>query len=412
MSFSEWKYTTLGEIYTFSSGLSKNAKEFGFGSPFLSFKTVFNNYFVPDILDEFVNSCEKEQDKYSVKSGDIFLTRTSEILEELGMSCVALKDSPRATFNGFTKRLRPKKAGVIDPKFAGYYFRSTKFRNSITSMASLTTRASLNNDMLSRLPISIPPIEEQKGIADVLYSLDQKIEINKNIIRSLEKIIEATYKSWFIDFDTFQEDELDDTEIGKMPIGWRVIELGEIVEEIKDKVKTDILPVLSAVKTGQLVLSEEYFTKQVFSKNISKYVRVEPYEFAYNPARINIGSIGMNEFGYSGCVSPVYVAFRTNPKYQWFLKMFIKTERFNKEVSTRASGSVRQTLNFTEFCKIRLICPYGNNNILDKFNSVFESLYKIQNEVAKEIGTLISIRDELLPKLMSGEVRIPIEEVQ
>ena len=139
MSIRVWRESTLGEIFDFSSGLSKNAKEFGFGFPFLSFKTVFYNYFIPDGIKDLVNTNEKEQEKCSIKKGDVFLTRTSETLDELGMSCVALIDYPKATFNGFTKRLRPKTLKVIDPKFTGYYFRSQKFRDSVTSMTSMTT---------------------------------------------------------------------------------------------------------------------------------------------------------------------------------------------------------------------------------------------------------------------------------
>ena len=84
--------TNLEEIYDFSSGLSKSAEEFGFGFPFLSFKTIFNNYYIDFDLEDLVNSTDQEQKKHSVKRGDVFLTRTSETLDELAMSCVALKD--------------------------------------------------------------------------------------------------------------------------------------------------------------------------------------------------------------------------------------------------------------------------------------------------------------------------------
>ncbi|MDY7024498.1 MAG: hypothetical protein SWJ54_24640 [Cyanobacteriota bacterium] len=100
---SKWKKVYLNEAFDISSGLSKPAHEFGSGFPFLSFKEIFNNLFVPEILSELVKSSELERKKYSVKIGDIFLTRTSETVKELGMSCVALKDCENATFNGFTK---------------------------------------------------------------------------------------------------------------------------------------------------------------------------------------------------------------------------------------------------------------------------------------------------------------------
>src|SRR5258708_35506222 len=120
----EWATRSLSELYDFSSGLSKPRSEFGFGNGFLTFKDVLDNYFVPDSLTALVNSTERERDSCSLKRGDVFLTRTSETQDELGMSCVALKDYDRATFNGFTKRLRPKAATKVVPEYAAYLFGS------------------------------------------------------------------------------------------------------------------------------------------------------------------------------------------------------------------------------------------------------------------------------------------------
>ena len=181
----EFTEKNLNEIYSFTSGLSKSSEEFGFGFPFLSFKTIFYNYYIDKDLDELVNSTEEEQKKHSVKKGDVFLTRTSETLDELGMICVALKDYPNATFNGFTKRLRPKKDKVIYPLYACYYFRSPLFRKYVDSMAIMTTRASLNNNILSKLPIIFPNYECQKKIGHLLHNLDKKIELNKEINNNL-----------------------------------------------------------------------------------------------------------------------------------------------------------------------------------------------------------------------------------
>jgi len=181
MSSNEWKEYNLDELYEFSSGLSKSRKEFGFGYPFVTFKDVFYNFFIPSELIELANTTEKERKRCSVKRGDVFLTRTSETMDELGKSSVALKDYESATFNGFTKRLRPKGNVEIYPEYAGYYFRSPRFRSEINSMATMTTRASLNNEMMARLKIVVPNIKEQKAIAQILSDLDEKIEINNKI---------------------------------------------------------------------------------------------------------------------------------------------------------------------------------------------------------------------------------------
>src|SRR5438270_2675077 len=163
-STNDWPAIPLGELYDFRSGLSKPRSEFGFGHGFLSFKDIFENYFVPDRLTQLVNSTETERELCSVSRGDVFLTRTSETMDELGMSCVALKDYEGATFNGFTKRLRPKSSTRIVPEYAAYYFRSPKFRRDVTAMSTLSTRASLNNEMLSRLSMIVPPNPVQHSI--------------------------------------------------------------------------------------------------------------------------------------------------------------------------------------------------------------------------------------------------------
>lgn len=189
MSFNGWSSYNLDEVYEFSSGLSKSRKEFGFGYPFVTFRDVFYNYFLPEELIELANTSDKERERCSVKRGDVFLTRTSETMDELGKSSVALKDYNQATFNGFTKRLRPKGNIQIYPEYAGYYFRSPKLRAEINSMATMTTRASLNNEMMAKLKIVVPSLEEQKAIAKVLSDLDKKIEVNNKINDNFIKLV-------------------------------------------------------------------------------------------------------------------------------------------------------------------------------------------------------------------------------
>jgi type I restriction enzyme S subunit len=198
---SKWKKESLTEHYDIRSGLSKPAKDFGSGFPFLSFKNVFYNYFTPTELTELVQSSDKERLGCSVKRGDVFLTRTSETMNELGMSCVALKDYENATFNGFCKRLRPKKDTELVPEYVGYYLRSPQFRNEMLAFSTMSTRASLNNEMISRLEISFPEPKVQEKIAHILRTLDKKIELNQKTNQTLEQMAQALFKSWFVDFD-------------------------------------------------------------------------------------------------------------------------------------------------------------------------------------------------------------------
>ena len=216
----EWIEKKSSELYVSSSGLSKSSDQFGYGYPFLSYKDVFNNFYAPEKLATLVNSTEKDRIKCSVKKGDVFLTRTSETTDELGMSCVALHDYEDATFNGFTKRLRPLTDEIV-PKYAAYYFRSPYFRSQCISLASLITRASLNDGMIRRLKIRYPIRRDlQEKIGDVLYKYDSLIENNTKRIRLLEKMAENLYKEWFVRF-RFPGYEKAEMENG-LPKGWKI----------------------------------------------------------------------------------------------------------------------------------------------------------------------------------------------
>ena len=147
-----------------SSGISSTKDQAGHGAPFASFGTVFNNYFLPDELPDLMDTSEKEQEIYSIKEGDVFITRTSE-----------------TTYSGFTKRLRPKKKGFVYPKYMAFYFRSELFRKAVTNNAFMTLRASFNEDIFTFLDVYLPDYDEQVKIGDMLYSIECKIQKNREI---------------------------------------------------------------------------------------------------------------------------------------------------------------------------------------------------------------------------------------
>jgi len=220
---SEWKKVKLGELYEVHNGLSKPRSAFGSGYPFLSFTNVFKHFFLPKKLDSLVQSSESERDSFSIHRGDVFVTRTSETPEELGMSSVALQDYPNATYNGFCKRLRPNSNRVL-PEFIGYALRDSGFRLKFYALAgSMTSRASLRNDDLLGMEVPLPPLPVQRRIAAVLSALDDKIELNTRMNANLEAQAQALFKSWFVDFEPWG---------GKMPEGWRegkLEDLGTVV---------------------------------------------------------------------------------------------------------------------------------------------------------------------------------------
>ena len=233
------------------------------------------------------------------------------------------------------------------------------------------------------------------------YRLCSHCKINSN----LEEQAKALFKSWFIDFEPFKDGKFVDSELGKIPEGWKVTTIGDVTDNIKDKVgDRDNIKVLSPITSGQLVLSEDYFSKQVFSNSIAKYIVVKHNDFAYNPARINIGSIGMNEFDFDGCVSPVYVVFRCQKGYEYFFDLYRRTTFFAEEVKKRAIGGVRQTLSYKDLSLIQLVYP--PKKVVETFNSIFISLLHTIHSNNVSNKKLEAIRDTLLPRLMSGEIEV------
>jgi type I restriction enzyme S subunit len=346
-------------------------------------------------------------EKYFLSDGDVLIAMTGQgSVGRVGK--IRILDSKKILLNQRVGKFAVDNIN-LDNNYLYYIISSPLYESILFNAGIGSGQPNLSPQDILSVEIPYPDIKEQKAIAATLSVLDDMIELNNQINKTLEEMAQAIFKSWFVDFEPFKDGEFEESELGLIPKGWRVVELGEITEEIRERVKDRKIPVFSAVKTGDLVLSEDYFTKQVFSRDISKYIVVKPFDFAYNPARINIGSIGINEFSYTGCVSPVYVVFRTDQKYKWFFKMLTRTERFKKEVNTRASGSVRQTLNFDEFSKIKVVYPYAE--IVEEYNYIFEGLIMAKSKIEEEISILSEIRDTLLPKLMSGEIRVPVEEV-
>lgn len=261
----------------------------------------------------------------------------------------------------------------------------------------------INKSSFSNYEVEVPDLKKQEKIASILSSLDDKIELNRRINGNLEQQAQALFKSWFVDFEPFKGGKFMDSELGKVPAGWKVVELGKVTTQEKEKVgiRSDV-KVLSPVTTGKLMLSEEYFTKQVFSDSVAKYILVKPNSFAYNPARVNIGSMGRNTFMFDGCVSPVYVVFSCEKEYHYFFDMYRQLPSFKEEVIARSIGGVRQTLKYSDFALIQIIYP--PQNVVIQFNDLYERLLYAQNMFHAESKNLAEIRDSLLPQLMSGEI--------
>ena len=181
----DWNIKRLRYIGKCQNGISKGGEFFGSGYPFVSYGDVYNNLVLPETVSGLIESTHEEQENYSVKAGDIFFTRTSETIEEVGFTSVCLKTIENATFAGFVIRVRPFTDELI-PDYSKYYFSSDAHRRFFVKEMNLVTRASLSQDLLKRLPVLIPSKEKQKEIADYL---DKKCTAIDTAIEQKQKLI-------------------------------------------------------------------------------------------------------------------------------------------------------------------------------------------------------------------------------
>ena len=330
--------------------------------------------------------------KYILQENDIVFARTGA---STGKTYFYQPQDGTLVYAGFLIKfsIDPQK---VNPRLLKYITHSQEYYNWVRSFDTGGTRGNINAVTFANMPISLPDRATQDRIVAILSSIDDKIELNRRINANLEQQAQALYKSWFVDFEPWGR---------VMPKDWKEGELGELCTELKEKVhERNDVKVLSPVATGQLMLSEEFFTKQVYSKSIAKYIVVPQNCFAYNPARVNIGSLGMNEFDFDGCVSPVYVVFRCQNGYEYFFDLFRHTKPFKEEVKLRAIGGVRQTLSYDDFARIQINIP--TYNVVQDFNKIYLTNLDVRWHNQYEILRLAHLRDTLLSKLLSGEITV------
>ena len=385
----ECKKIKLRELYEVHNGLSKGKQFFGSGYPFLTFSNVFNNWFLPNELTSLVQSSEKERETCSIKKGDVFITRTSETMDELGMSSVALKDYPNATYNGFTKRLRPLTDKVI-PEYIGYYLRSQKFRGKFMAFSTMTTRASLANDDLLSMEVEIPDKVVQRHIATILYRYDSLIENYQKQIKLLKEAAQRLYKEWFVDlrFPGHEKTKI----VNGVPDGWEKKKVGDLISKIQR-------------------------TKQVSANNyqISGLYPVIDQSRNYIAGYTDESECVLN-------VTIPYIVFGDHTRVLKYVPFsFAKGADGTQLIMSNDLERMPQSLFYNSLIEIDLsnysyarhfkylkeesiLVP--SKDIAERYDKVVSQYFQSIQKNREQIHLLTEARDRLLPKLMSGEIEV------
>ena len=385
----EWKKVKLGELYEVHNGLSKGRQFFGSGYPFLTFSTVFNNWFLPETLDSLVQSSEKERTACSIKRGDVFITRTSETMDELGMSSVALKDYPNATYNGFTKRLRPTTDDVI-PEYIGYYLRSKKFRGKFMAFSSMTTRASLANDDLLSMEVEIPEKSIQQHIASILSRYDSLIENYQKQIKLLEEAAQRLYKEWFVGlhFPGYENTKIVDG----VPEGWEKKKVGDLIEKVQ---RTKQVPTNDYLKTGNIpVIDQSRNYVAGYTNDSECMVRVTtPYIVFGDHTRVLKYIPFSFAKGADGTQLIMSNDLKRMPQSLFYISLI------GIDLSNYSYARHFKYLKEESILVPSVSIATSYENIVAKY------LQSIQKN-RESIRLLTEARDRLLPKLMSGEITV------
>ena len=420
----------LDTLYEISSGISTKPEQYGNGTPFLSFSAIFNNYFIPDELKELMNTTEKEQELYSIKKGDVFLTRTSETLNELAMSCVALKDYPQATFSGFAKRLRPIQKNITYDKFMGFFLRSKYFRKIIDNNAIMTLRASFNEKIFSYLNVELPEYEEQVKIGNLLHFIEEKIKTNNKINIELEKLAKTLYEYWFVQFDFPDENNRPYKSSGgemvysnelkrEIPYGWSV-----------NNIKSCITHINTGLNPRDNFILNNGNIKYITVKNLTTHGSIDfsncdtiddvAQKIVHKRSDISTGDILFASIAPLGRCYLIQEeplnwdinesVFSIRPKKtipSEYLYMFLMSETFVKKAENSSTGSVFAGIRIKTLEDMLLVIP--ENNILQEFKDKISKILLQKHIKECENQKLIQLRDFLLPMLMNGQISIIAE---
>ena len=327
------------------------------------------------------------QAKKSVKSGDILF---SEIRPANGRWALLRESAEDFIVSTKLMVIRPID-DRLDPLFLYQFLTNSETTAHLHLMAESRsgTFPQITFDEVASLDIPFPPLNDQVRIASTIGALDLKIESNQNAQLVGRELLQALY--------------LQSAESAE----GQVMQIGSVLDESRAKVGKDFAnsaTVLSAVASGHLRKSDEQFNKQVYSKSIEKYLLVPPGCLAYNPARANIGSIGINDFQVNGAVSPVYVVAAIRQPWHSWIRTSLRTALFNQQVRTLSTGSVRQSIRYSDFASIEVPAP--TLIALDNFNQQALDWFNLDQQLEHENQRLERLRNALLPGLFSGRLRV------
>jgi type I restriction enzyme, S subunit len=297
--------------------------------------------------------------------------------------------------------LKGRNKKILDNKFMYYYLSQDGFFSYVTATAKGTKMPRGDKTAIMNYKINLPTIQEQENIVRILTSLDKKIEINNEINKKLEEMAQAIFKHWFVDFEFPNENgepykssggEMVESELGMIPKGWNIGVLDELIEISSGK-----RPSIKAQ-----VINEELSIPLVGASSIMGYTN----EFNYNEPVLVIGRVGthgiVQRFNTKIWASDNTLVIKS--KYYEYVNQILNIIDYK----ALNRGSTQPLITQSDIKNYKIIIP--DRDYLLKYEELVGSLFLKYEKNYMENENLKTIRDTLLPKLMSGEIRVPVEE--
>lgn len=424
---SKWDFKKFSDLYSESSknGLTKPKKVRGAGFPFINMGELFRYDRIINPKTEKAPVTDKELQNFKLIEGDLLFARQSLVLEGAGKCSIFLNNNELTTFESHLIRVRLNK-DISDPIFYYYYFRSHTGRSLIKSIVEQGAGASgIRGSDLKNLVVPCPPLPEQKAIAGVLGALDDKIDLNRRTNETLEAMARALFKDWFVDFGPTKAkmagqppylapelwalfpDHLNPTT--GLPEGWEEKPLEELIDFnpreslVKDKTAPYLdmasLPTIGA--NPDFPIQRDFKSGTKFRNGDALLARITPCLENGKTAFIQI--LDEEAIGWG---STEFIVMRTKhsvPKP--FSYLIARDQNFrNHAIQSMTGTSGRQRARTDALAQYPFVFP--PREVWTAFGQLVQESFSQIRLNTYENQTLTQLRDALLPKLMSGQLRL------
>jgi type I restriction enzyme S subunit len=373
--------------------------------------------------------------KYILKQGDIVFARkgAGTAVERSAL----VREKEEGWFLG-SDSIRIRLPEVCDPQYVSYWLQSKRHRQWMISNCVGTTMPALNQTIIERIPILLPDKDTQFRISYILGSLDDKIELNRRMHDTLEATMRTIFKSWFVDFDPVRAkvegrrparigpdiavlfpDSFQNSPLGLVPKGWQIAPLGEHAEAVKGLsykgtgLSETGLPLhnLNSVYEGGGYKYEgiKYYQGEYRERHILHPgdVIVANTEQGHNLLLIGYPAIVPQRFGQMGLFSHHLYRVRpvaNSPLTLHFIYLLLMTQRFRDEVTGYTNGTTVNMLSVEGLQRPLLVIPPGE--VVARFEQIVDPLFRKAEQLHDESPVLAAVRGALLPKLLSGNLRV------